>query len=116
MPATIVGRCQRFDFRRLTVEQLAGHLIDVAKAEGVSLEASAAHAIARYAEGSARDALSLLDQASVLGGAAVDDETLRALLGAPRGEVQHEVADAVALGDPLGCFRIVDRLVQDGQD
>jgi DNA polymerase-3 subunit gamma/tau len=116
MPATIVGRCQRFDFRRLTVEQLAGHLIGVAKTEGVSLETSAAHAIARHAEGSARDALSLLDQASVLGGSTVDDGTLRALLGAPRGEVQHEVADAVALGDPMGCFRIVDRLVQDGQD
>ena len=116
MPATIVGRCQRFDFRRLTVEQLAGHLIGVAKTEGVSLESSAAHAIARHAEGSARDALSLLDQASVLGGLTVDDDALRALLGAPRGEVQHEVADAVALGDPLGCFRIVDRLVQDGQD
>jgi DNA polymerase-3 subunit gamma/tau len=116
MPATIVGRCQRFDFRRLTVEQLAGHLIGVAKTEGVSLETSAAHAIARHAEGSARDALSLLDQASVLGGSTVDDDALRALLGAPRGEVQHEVADAVALGDPMGCFRIVDRLVQDGQD
>jgi DNA polymerase-3 subunit gamma/tau len=98
------------------VEQLAGHLIGVAKTEGVSLETSAAHAIARHAEGSARDALSLLDQASVLGGSTVDDDALRALLGAPRGEVQHEVADAVALGDPLGCFRIVDRLVQDGQD
>ena len=116
MPATIVGRCQRFDFRRLTHEQLAEHLSVVAKAEGVTLDGSAANTIARHAEGSARDALSLLDQARVLGGDAVDDGVLRALLGTPRGEVQHEVADAIALGDALGCFRIVDRLVQDGQD
>jgi DNA polymerase-3 subunit gamma/tau len=116
MPATIVGRCQRFDFRRLTLEDLAAHLVTVAGAEGQTLEPSAAHAIARQAEGSARDALSLLDQAGVLGGTTIDDDVVRTLLGAPRGEVQHEVADAVAVGDAKGIFEIVGRLVQDGQD
>ena len=116
MPATIVGRCQRFDFRRLSMEQLAEHLTDIAKREGVALEPSAAHAIARQAEGSARDAISLLDQASVLGGATIDDDAIRSLLGAPRGEVQHELADAVAVGDARTAFEVVDRLVQDGQD
>jgi DNA polymerase-3 subunit gamma/tau len=116
MPATIVGRCQRFDFRRLTLEDLAAHLVKVAAAEEQTLEPSAAHAIARQAEGSARDALSLLDQAGVMGGATIDDDVVRTLLGAPRGEVQHEVADAVAVGDAKGIFEIVGRLVQDGQD
>ncbi len=116
MPATIVGRCQRFDFRRLTMDDLAAHLVKVAGAEGQALEPSAAHAIARQAEGSARDALSLLDQAGVLGGATIDDDVIRTLLGAPRGEVQHELADAVAIGDAKGVFEIVGRLVQDGQD
>src|SRR5215470_19165286 len=69
MPATIVGRCQRFDFRRLTIEDLSAHLVTIAKNEGVELDQVAAFAIARHAEGSARDALSLLDQATVLGGA-----------------------------------------------
>jgi DNA polymerase-3 subunit gamma/tau len=116
MPPTIVGRCQRFDFRRLSMEQLADHLSGIAAKEGVALEPSAAHAIARQAEGSARDAISLLDQASVLGGATIDDDAIRALLGAPRGEVQHELADAVAVGDARTAFEVVDRLVQDGQD
>ena len=116
MPATIVGRCQRFDFRRLSLEQLAEHLMHVAKSEGVELSASAAHTIARQAEGSARDALSLLDQASVLGGAEVGDDVIAALLGAPRAEVQHELADAVAVGDAKAAFEIVNRLVMDGQD
>jgi DNA polymerase-3 subunit gamma/tau len=116
MPATIVGRCQRFDFRRLSLEQLAEHLMHVAKSEGVELSASAAHTIARQAEGSARDALSLLDQASVLGGAGVGDDVIAALLGAPRAEVQHELADAVAVGDAKAAFEIVNRLVMDGQD
>ena len=116
MPPTIVGRCQRFDFRRISMEQLAEHLMAIATTEGVTLEPSAAHTIARQAEGSARDAISLLDQASVLGGATIDDAAIRALLGAPRGEVQHELADAVAVGDARTAFEIVDRLVQDGQD
>jgi DNA polymerase-3 subunit gamma/tau len=116
MPATIVGRCQRFDFRRLTLEDLSRHLMKIAADEGVTLDAGAAHAIARQAEGSARDALSLLDQATVLGRGAVDDDTVRALLGAPRSEVQHEVADVVAVGDVRGAFAAVARLVHDGHD
>jgi DNA polymerase III subunit gamma/tau len=116
MPATIVGRCQRFDFRRHTMEGLSGLLQKVAASEGVMLDDSAAHAIARHAEGSARDALSLLDQAGVLGGQKVDDAAIQALLGAPRSEVQVELADAVAVGDARSMFEIVNRLVQDGQD
>ena len=116
MPATIVGRCQRFDFRRHTMEGLSELLQKVAASEGVMLDDSAAHAIARHAEGSARDALSLLDQAGVLGGQKVDDAAIQALLGAPRSEVQVELADAVAVGDARTAFEVVNRLVQDGQD
>jgi DNA polymerase-3 subunit gamma/tau len=116
MPATIIGRCQRFDFRRLTMETLASQLQSIAASEGATITDSAALAIARHAEGSSRDALSLLDQASVMGGVTIDDDVVHALLGAPRGEVQHELADAVAVGDARGMFQIVNRLVQDGQD
>ncbi|HEX5938198.1 MAG TPA: DNA polymerase III subunit gamma/tau [Actinomycetota bacterium] len=116
MPATIVGRCQRFDFRRHTMDGLSELLQKVSASEGVLLDDSAAHAIARHAEGSARDALSLLDQAGVLGGQKVDDDAIRALLGAPRSEVQVELADAVAVGDARSAFELVNRLVQDGQD
>ena len=77
---------------------------------------SAALAIARQSEGSSRDALSLLDQASVMGGEIIDDAVVQSLLGAPRGEVQHELADAIAVGDARTAFEIVNRLVQEGQD
>jgi DNA polymerase-3 subunit gamma/tau len=116
MPATIVGRCQRFDFRRLTMETLAAQLRAITEVEGGTITDSAALAIARHAEGSSRDALSLLDQASVMGGETIDDAVVQSLLGAPRGEVQHELADAVAVGDARAMFEIVSRLVQDGQD
>ena len=116
MPATIIGRCQRFDFHRLTMETLAAQLQAITASEGGTITDSAAFAIARQAEGSSRDALSLLDQASVMGGETVDDAVVQSLLGAPRGEVQHELADAVAVGDARTAFEIVSRLVQDGQD
>ena len=116
MPATIVGRCQRFDFRRLTSDQLGEHLLRIAKDEGVTLTTSAARAVARQAEGSARDALSLLDQASVLGDGDVDDTVIASLLGAPRIDVQYELAEVVAAGDVLASFEVVNRLVMDGQD
>jgi DNA polymerase-3 subunit gamma/tau len=116
MPATIVGRCQRFDFRRASSEVVADHLKRVAAQEGITLSAQAAEAMARQAEGSFRDALSLLDQASVLGGAEVGQDVLAQLLGAPHAEVQYALADAVAVGDTSTVFELVDRLVQEGQD
>jgi DNA polymerase III subunit gamma/tau len=116
MPATIVGRCQRFDFRRVPVEAVADHLERIAKDEGVRISREAAHAIARQSEGSVRDALSLLDQASVLGAETVDEAVVTALIGAGRSDVQYALADAVAVGDAKSVFELVSRLVQEGQD
>src|SRR5215210_1812808 len=116
MPATIVGRCQRFDFRRHTIEGLGELLEKIAAAEGMQLEPAAAFAMARQAEGSARDAVSLLDQASVIGGQTVDESVVRSLLGVPQGEIRLEIADVVAVGDLRGAFEAVDRLVQAGHD
>jgi len=116
MPATIVGRCQRFDFRRVPVEAVAEHLERIAKDEGMSLTTEAAHAIARQTEGSVRDALSLLDQASVLGAGEIGEDIVLSLIGSGRSDVQYALGDAVAVGDAKGVFELVSRLVQEGQD
>lgn len=116
MPATIVGRCQRFDFRRVPVPDVASHLLRVAGDEGIELDPEAAHAIARNAEGSVRDALSLLDQASVLGSGRIGPDVVGSLIGTGRTDVQHALGDAVAVGDAKAVFELVDRLVQEGQD
>src|SRR5205807_7431794 len=110
------GRCQRFDFRRGTSDLLAEHLVRIAKDEGISLAPEAATVMARQAEGSFRDALSLLDQASVLGGKKIGEDVIESLLGAPRTEAQSALADAIAALDTKSVFAIIDRLVQDGQD
>jgi DNA polymerase-3 subunit gamma/tau len=116
MPATIVGRCQRFDFRRGSMDIVAEHLLRVAKEEDVVLTEQAAQSMARQSEGSFRDALSLLDQASVLGGGSIDEDVVTSLIGTGRSDVQYALGDAVAVGDAKGVFELVSRLVQEGQD
>lgn len=116
MPPTIVGRCQRFDFRRVSTEVVADHLERVAKQEGMVLSRGAAEALARQGEGSVRDALSLLDQSTVLGGGEVDERVVGELIGAPRDDVQFELGDAMAVRDVRSVFEVIDRLVQEGQD
>ena len=116
MPATIVGRCQRFDFRRGSVDVVSDHLQRIAKEEGMALSAQAATMMARQSEGSFRDALSLLDQASLLGAGEITEEVLASLLGAPRGDAQYELVDAIAVGDAKAVFAVVQRLVEAGQD
>ncbi|HZA27270.1 MAG TPA: DNA polymerase III subunit gamma/tau [Actinomycetota bacterium] len=116
MPATIVGRCQRFEFRRVPIETVAGHLASVAEAESVGLTEGVAETIARESEGSVRDALSLLDQAAVLGGGKVTEEVVSSLVGAPEIDILFSLADAVAVGDAREVFGIIHRLVQEGHD
>jgi DNA polymerase-3 subunit gamma/tau len=116
MPATIVGRCQRFDFRRGSLDVVSEYLVRIAKEEGLELSESAAHAMARQSEGSFRDALSLLDQASVLGAGEIGEDIVLSLIGSGRSDVQYALGDAVAVGDTKGVFELVSRLVQEGQD
>jgi DNA polymerase-3 subunit gamma/tau len=88
----------------------------VAADERISLTRPAADAMARQSEGSFRDALSLLDQASVLGDGTIDETVVTSLIGTGRSEVHQALADAVAVGDAKGVFELVARLVQEGQD
>ena len=82
VPITVLSRCQRFDLKRVPVGELAAHLAFVCKAEKQAADEAALHMIARAAEGSARDALSLLDQAFAhAGGATIEEEAVRTMLG-----------------------------------
>ena len=81
VPVTVLSRCQRFDLRRISAEQLAAHFAAVAEKEAVEVEPEALALIARAAEGSARDGLSILDQAIAHGSGAVTADQVRAMLG-----------------------------------
>jgi len=104
VPVTVLSRCQRFDLRRIEPETMVAHLGRIATAEGVTLHADACALIARAAEGSVRDALSLLDQAIVHGAGEVGAETVRAMLGlADRGRVL-DLFELVMKGDAAGAL------------
>jgi DNA polymerase-3 subunit gamma/tau len=97
VPLTVLSRCQRFDLRRVEAGVLAEHLANICKKENVSVEPEALAMIARAAEGSVRDALSILDQAISSGGASAED--VRAMLGlADRGRV-IDLFEALMKGD-----------------
>ena len=97
VPLTVLSRTQRFDLRRIPAEKLAGHFAAVSKAEGVEVEEDALRMIARAAEGSARDGLSILDQAIAHGGGTVTAEQVRDMLGlADRGRIRRLLEHVLA--------------------
>ncbi len=104
VPVTILSRCQRFDLRRVDAEKLVAHLTRLCGLENVEADPEALKAIARAAEGSVRDSLSLLDQAISHGAGAVTPETVRDMLGlADRAKV-IDLFEALMRGDVPASF------------
>jgi DNA polymerase-3 subunit gamma/tau len=104
VPVTVLSRCQRFDLRRIEPEAMLAHLAAIAASEGVEVAPDALALIVRAAEGSVRDALSLLDQAIAHGAGATSAAAVRAMLGlADRGRVL-DLFEAVMRGDAKGAL------------
>src|SRR5678816_3017755 len=116
VPVTVLSRCQRFDLRRIPAEKLAAHFAEVAKAEGVEVEPEAVGMIARAAEGSARDGLSILDQAIAHGAGGVSADQVRSMLGlADRGRIRG-LLQLVLGGDTPGALAALDEAHELGID
>lgn len=116
LPATVVSRCQRFEFRRLPGDVLAGHLASVASQEGTAVDDAAIALIVRHARGSGRDALSLLDQAAGIAQGSVTREVVLEILGEAPEDVLLDLAEAVSSEDILAVFAKVEELVALGWD
>ena len=104
VPITVLSRCQRFDLRRIPAEALAAHFGAVAKAEEVEVEPEALALIARAAEGSARDGLSILDQAIAHGAGMVTAEQLREMLGLSDRGANRRLLGLILAGDAQGAL------------
>ncbi|MBF0096014.1 MAG: DNA polymerase III subunit gamma/tau [Magnetococcales bacterium] len=98
IPATILSRCQRYDLKRVSREQLTGHLQHVLQQEGVEYELQAVDAVVRSAEGSVRDALSLLDQVIAHGAGTVRYDAVRDLLGLTDPEAIVQLLESLLCG------------------
>ena len=113
---TIVDRCQRFDFQRPSLEQIAEVVRRVAAAESIEIEDGAVAAIARAATGSFRDALGTLDQLVAYGGKRVATDDVLAVLGVAEAELILAAADAIAAEDGRAALEASERLARSGRD
>lgn len=115
VPATIQSRCQRFEFRRVTVDEIAEHLAMVAAGSGIEADANALRLIAIQAEGGMRDALSLLDQCGVMA-KRVTVATVREVLGIVGREALHELTSAIGRRQLPQALATLNLLLEQGKD
>jgi DNA polymerase-3 subunit gamma/tau len=116
VPVTVLSRCQRFDLRRVDVPLLTKHFAMIVANEGATAEDEALRAIARSAEGSVRDGLSILDQAIAMGQGSVTSDGVRAMLGlADRGRI-FDLLQQVMRGDTAAALASLSDLVRDGAE
>jgi DNA polymerase-3 subunit gamma/tau len=120
VPVTVLSRCQRFDLRRIPIAMLTAHYAKIAAKEQVDIEPEALAAIARAADGSVRDGLSLLDQAIAQGAAAdesvISAETVAGMLGMADRGVVFDLMEAVMQGRAAEALAITDRAYALGAD
>jgi DNA polymerase-3 subunit gamma/tau len=116
VPVTVLSRCQRFSLRRVPIEQLVAHYRQIAAAEAVEIAPAALGLIARAADGSVRDGLSLLDQAIALSAGTIEEAAVRDMLGiADRGLV-FDLFETVLKGDAADAVERMESLYQGGAD
>jgi len=116
IPATVLSRCQRFDFRPIPPEQLTATLTEILTKEGVRFEPGALPLLVRAAEGSLRDALSLLDTAIAYGGGALDESSVARLLGSSAPVHVRGFLAAILARDGARALEAIDRAARDGED
>ena len=117
IPITILSRCQRYDFHRISIDTIAARLDELLKAEGMEAEEKAVRYVAKAGDGSMRDALSLLDQciAFYLGQTLTYDKVLE-VLGAVDTEVFSKLLRRILKGDVTGAIRILEELIVGGRE
>lgn len=114
IPATILSRCQRYSFKRVSVEDISGHIKTVTAAEGLEITQHAAEMLARLADGSVRDALSLLDQCSY--SSPIDVDLVLSVAGLVGGVKTAELFGHICKGDAGAALSILDEIHFGGKD
>lgn len=116
LPATILSRCQRFNFRNISTSDIAAHLSDILSSRGVTAQKEAVELIARTAEGGMRDALSIADTCLAYCGDNITYEDVVNVLGTADSEFIFNVADRLIARDRRALIASVDTLVEQGRD
>ncbi len=114
VPATILSRCQRFDFKRITADDIAKRITFVAREEGISIDEGAAHLISVSADGALRDALSILDQISALSEKITEDDVY-SLLGLTEKNFLYRIVRSIATGNSKETLSMADEFIESGK-
>ena len=116
IPATILSRCQRYEFRRIPVASIAGRLREIADSDGVAIQEDALKAIAQIADGALRDAISLLDQAKGSFQGTITKEDILSLVGIVNDDFLNQMALAVIRKNPDQAMHLIEEFILDGRD
>tara|TARA_R110000772_G_scaffold215694_2_gene326236 strand:- start:77317 stop:79161 length:1845 start_codon:yes stop_codon:yes gene_type:complete len=116
VPVTVLSRCQRFDLRRIEVQRLADHFKAICAKEGAEISEAALHLIARAADGSVRDGLSILDQAIAMTEGAIGEDLVRDMLGLADRSQGFDLLEKTLKGDTPGALNQLAAMYQDGAD
>lgn len=116
LPATVVSRCQHFEFKRISPREIKDHLLFIAAKEKINLSEQGAQLLAEAADGSLRDAQSLLDKAIAYCGSEITDEELKEILGVVPRAILFEASSLILAGQAEKAFSFVNRVVSSGYD
>lgn len=116
IPATIISRCQRYDFRRIPFESIVERLREISVQNGISIRDDALETIAKLSDGALRDAISLLDQVSTGDSAQITRDDILKMTGIVDDRFLLSMADSILNGRPAEVIDLSDRLIMDGRD
>jgi len=116
VPPTILSRCQRFDFRRISIKDIVVSLKAIAKKEGIKAEEEALILIARHSDGSMRDAQVVLDQIASFTEGKIAPEDASKILGAVSDDILFDLADAIRSKDAVRALKMTEKIADDGKD
>lgn len=116
IPATILSRCQRYEFRRIPAESIVSRLRMIADSDGICVDDEALRTIAQLSDGALRDAISLLDQAKGSFPDSIGKEDILSLVGVVNDEFMNRMALAIACANPEPAMQLIDEFILDGRD
>jgi DNA polymerase-3 subunit gamma/tau len=116
VPVTIVSRCQYFEFKKISQKEIINHLLAITKNENITISSFGLDAIAEAADGSLRDAQSLLDQAVSFSGENIQDDDLKEILGAINRETLFRFSSSILDEKPSRLFSLVEEVIEKGYD
>jgi DNA polymerase-3 subunit gamma/tau len=116
VPATIISRCQHFEFKKISQKEIINHLLDIAQKEKLTISPYGLSLLAEASDGSLRDAQSLLDKAVAFSGAAIQDDDLKEILGVIGKDILFECSGLILGQNPAQIFALVERVIERGYD